>query len=124
MDYATGCWFYPDIHNRQGQRATTERLIRRRVTALERFGSAGAARQSRRRDRPVKLGGVVVRLAADRGAALGADIVVLAARGQDEQELLAGRGGTTAARTEEARRLELLEAVLRPGHRRDSTPGL
>src|SRR5262249_23290466 len=124
MDYATGCWFVPDIHNRQGQCATTEPLIRRRVTAFERSGSARAAGESRGRDRPVKFGGVVVRLAADRGAALGAHVVVLAARRQDEQELLAGRGGAATARAEEAARLELLEAVLRPGHRRDSTPGL
>src|SRR5262245_50011790 len=124
MDYATGCWSVPDIHNRQGQHATPERLIRRRVTALERRSSARAAGQSRRRDRPVKLGGIVVHLAADRGAALGAHVVVLAAGGQDEQELLAGRGGAAAAWTEEAGRLELLEAVPRRSHRRDSTPGL
>ena len=72
----------------------------------------------------MELAGVVVGLAPDGRAALGAHVVVFGARGQDEQEFLARRGSAAAARTEEAGRLELLEAVLRPVHRRDSTPGL
>src|SRR5262245_20024704 len=123
MDYATGCWFVPDMHNRQGQYAEKEGLIRRRVRGLtlaRRARQPGCARG----DRPVKLGGVVVGLAADGGAALGAHVVVLAARWEDEQQLLADRSGPATAWTEETGRLELLEAVACPPHPPDSTPGL
>ena len=72
----------------------------------------------------MKLGGVVVGLAADGGPALGADVVVLAARRQDEQELLAGLGRPATARAEETGRLELLKAVALRGHRSESTPSL
>src|SRR5262245_31403661 len=117
MDYATGCWFLPDKHNGQGRPATTEHQIRRGLIG-ESAGSAAARRQrAGRRDRAMKLGRVVVGLAADGGPALGADVVVLAARGQHEQELLAGLGRPATARTEEAGRFELLEAVARWGHR-------
>ena len=54
---------------------------------------------------------VVVGLATNRGAALGADVVVLVAAREDEEQLLAHRRRAPAARTEEARRLELLEVV-------------
>src|SRR3989442_560314 len=43
--------------------------------------------------------------------ALGADVVVLVAAREDEEQLLAHRRRAPAARTEEARRLELLEVV-------------
>src|SRR5262245_49831721 len=124
MDYATGCWFVPDKYNRQGRSATTEHQIRRGLIGA-RGGSAAAGRQrASRRDRAMKLGRVVIGFAADGGPALGADVVILAARGQDEQELLAGLGRPATARAEEAGRLELLEAVARRGHRSESTPGL
>src|SRR6266404_1127367 len=124
MDYATGCWFVPDIHNRQGQSPERERLIRRRVTASD--GSARARRRSSsgRGNRAMKLAGVVVGFAADGGAALGAHVVVFGTRGKDEQKLLAGRRRAATARAEEAGCLELLEAVAGRGHRPNSTPGL
>jgi hypothetical protein len=65
----------------------------------------------------MKLGRVVVGLAADGGPALGADVVVLAAGGQDEQEFLAGLGRAATAGAEETGRLELFEAVARRSHR-------
>src|SRR5215813_3903636 len=106
-----------------GAHSKKEWLIRRRVSVAD---SAWPARQPGfgRGDRPVKLGGVVVGLAADCGAALGAHVVVLVAGGQDEQELLAGRRGPATAWAEETGRLELLEAVAWRRHRPDSTPGL
>ena len=96
-------------------------LIRRRVTGNGDAESARATRESRRtRDRPVKLGRIVVRLAADGGAALGADVVVFAAGREHQKELLPRRRRAPTAGTEEARRLELLEAVAGPRHRANS----
>src|SRR3989442_4526226 len=65
----------------------------------------------RGRDRRVKRARVVVRLATDRRTALGPDLVVLVAAPEDEQQLLAHRRRAPAARTEEARRLQLLDVV-------------
>src|SRR5439155_17817442 len=79
-------------------------------------GANSAAWQAGRGNSAVKVRRVVVRFAADGGAALGAHIVVLVAVRQDEQELLAGRRGAPAARTEEAGGLEFLEAVSRSHH--------
>src|SRR5262245_13554819 len=98
-------------------------LIRRRLTGETITKSTRARRQAPGRDRSMKLGGVVVGLAPDGGAALRADVVVLAARRENQEELLAGRRRAPAARTEEACRLEFLEAVLGPGNRANSTPG-
>src|SRR5512138_1217734 len=98
-------------------------LMRRRLTEKTPAKSTGAWRQAAGRNRAMKLGRIVVRLAADGGAALGADVVVLAARRQDQEELLARGRRAAAAGAEEARRLEFLEAVLGPGHRANSTPG-
>ena len=64
-----------------------------------------------RRDRAIEIGGVVVRLAPDRSPALGAQVVVLVAARKDEQEFLASRRRPSASGAEEARGLELLEAV-------------
>ena len=64
-----------------------------------------------RRDRAIEIGGVVVRLAPDRSPALGAQVVVLVAARKHEQEFLAGRRRPSASGAEEARGLELLEAV-------------
>jgi hypothetical protein len=41
MDYATGCWFVPDIHNRRGQYSQKEGLMRRRVSAIDSARAAG-----------------------------------------------------------------------------------
>src|SRR6266849_1209323 len=105
--------------SRDGTADTTQSYReRRRRSAWARGQSSG------RRNRPMKFARVVVHLAADGGAALGADVVVLAARREHEQEFLSRRRRPATARTEEARRLELLEAVARPAHRPNSTPGL
>src|SRR5437867_2305650 len=127
IDHATGCWLYPDIHHRQGPSDTTGRgcndaeLSRRART--DSAGTTGKA-SGRRGDRPMKFGRIVVHLGADGCAALGADVVVLTAGREDQQEFLACRRGAPAARTIEAGRLELFEAVMRSGHRANSTPGL
>src|SRR6266498_14910 len=97
-------------------------LIRRRLTGKTTTKSTRARRQAGGRNRAMKLGRIVVGLAADGGAALGAEVVVLAARRENQEELLARGRRAPAARTEEARRLELLEAILGPGHRANSTP--
>src|SRR2546430_7784133 len=75
------------------------------------FRSLPEIARRRGRDRRVKRARVIVRLATDRRTALGADVVVLVAAREDEEQLLAHRRRAPAARTEEARRLELLEVV-------------
>src|SRR3989442_12249052 len=64
-----------------------------------------------RRNRVVKRARVVVGLATDRRAALGTDVVVLVAAREHEEQFLTRRRRAPAARTEEARRPEPLEAV-------------
>src|SRR5437763_16748902 len=64
-----------------------------------------------RRDRPIEVGGVVVRLTPDRRAALGAHVVVLVPAREHEEELLPGRRRPPAPWAEETRGLELFEAV-------------
>src|SRR5439155_27224939 len=64
-----------------------------------------------RRDRTIEVGGVVVRLAPDRRAALGAHVVVLVPARQHEEELLPGRRRPPAPWAEETRGLELFETV-------------
>src|SRR4029450_9527857 len=98
--------------------------IRGRVTGKTTTKSTRTRRQAAGRNRAMKLGRIVVGLAADGGAALGAHVVVLAARGEHEQELLARRRRAAPPGTEEAGRLELLETVARRAHRPNSTPGL
>jgi len=61
----------------------------------------------------MELAGVVVHLAADGGAALRAHVVVLAAGGEHQQELLRV-GVARRQRGQKSRRLELLESVARP----------
>src|SRR5204862_4355793 len=61
--------------------------------------------------RAIEARRIVVGLASDGRPALGADVVVLVAARQDQQELLADRSGSLASRAEEAGGLELLEAV-------------
>src|SRR5437667_954118 len=69
------------------------------------------------RNRVVKRARVVVGLATDRRAALGTDVVVLVAAREHEEQFLTRRRRAAAERTEESRRLELLEAV-GSGHQR------
>src|SRR5437899_12904191 len=105
MDYATGCWSTPDIHHRRGH------CLTRRERADTGLAGATGKASGRRRDRPMKFGRIVVHLGAHGGAALGTDVVVLAAGREHQKQLLACRRSAPAARTEEAGRLELFEAV-------------
>jgi hypothetical protein len=70
-----------------------------------------AASEGAGRCRTIEVSRIAVHLAADRGPARAARVVVLVTGGQDEEELLANRRGRLAAGAEEARRLELSEAV-------------
>jgi hypothetical protein len=88
---------------------------RRARSPLRGLRTAAATGHRRRRRRPVELGCVVVGLAPHCRPAFGADVVVLVAARQDEQELPPRRRGAAALRAEKTGRLELVEAV-GPGH--------
>jgi hypothetical protein len=80
--------------------------------------SARARREAAGREgnAAMKRGRIVVHLRADGGAALRADVVVLAAGREDQEKLLSRRRRTPAAWAEEARRVELLEAIPGTAH--------
>ena len=72
--------------------------------------SAAAATDRWRQRCPVEIGRIVIGLATYCRPAFGADVVVLVAAGEDEQELPPRCGGAATAGAEQAGRLELAEA--------------
>src|SRR5258705_12675681 len=114
----------PPAGARWGQGADARMLKRRRVTGKAATESARARRETARRKRTMELGRVVVHLGADGGAALGAHVVVLRARREHQEELLARPGCAAAARAEEAPCLASPETFPGPGPRAASPPML